>query len=289
MSTHDSTRPSSRLTSRSLRCSIAVLVSLAVVGVSTVAAAQSGAQLFATCAACHTIGGGRRVGPDLAGVTQRRTEQWLISYIRSPGALARSGDAVAAQLLRDFSPIVMPDQALSDAQIRSIIAHMSGGAATSAPEAPTPPGTPADIQRGSELFQGIQRFENRGPACTSCHHVRNDAVIGGGVLARELTRVFTRIGGGGVGAILGSPPFPVMERAYAGRTFNRGEIHALVAFLQNADAQHAFQQPRDYGLLLVLSGGGVFLGLMVLYVLFWNRRRTRSVNDAIYARQVRSV
>ena len=39
------------------------------------------------CLACHANGGGKKLGPDLAGVTKRRTERWLtmwgLSYGRS--------------------------------------------------------------------------------------------------------------------------------------------------------------------------------------------------------------
>src|SRR4030065_1033317 len=30
------------------------------------------------CSACHTVGGGRSVGPDLAGVTSTRDRAWLL-------------------------------------------------------------------------------------------------------------------------------------------------------------------------------------------------------------------
>ena len=38
----------------------------------------AGEQAFKTkCAACHTIGGGKLVGPDLKEVTTRRDDAWL--------------------------------------------------------------------------------------------------------------------------------------------------------------------------------------------------------------------
>ncbi len=45
--------------------------------------AEEGETIFqAQCAACHTIGGGPLVGPDLLGVTERRENDWLIRWIR---------------------------------------------------------------------------------------------------------------------------------------------------------------------------------------------------------------
>ena len=266
---------------------VSAVLTAAVAGLPSMASAQqTAAQLYAVCGACHTVGGGTRVGPDLAGVSDRRTEEWLLAFIKSSQTQIRAGDPAATQLFAQFNRVIMPDQALSDDQIRSILAYIKDGGPTVSRY--TRPISPADIQHGQDLYQGLARLQNGGAACNSCHEVRNDAVIGGGILAKDLTNVFSRIGGNGVGQILGAAPFPVMERAYADSPLTPDEIHAMVAFLQHADSEGAFQQPRDYGWLLVLSGSGVFAGLLLVYGLMWMRRKTRSVNQAIYDRQVRS-
>jgi hypothetical protein len=119
--------------------------------------------------------------------------------------------------------------------------------------------------------------------------VTNDAVIGGGVLAAELTSVFSRLGGATVRAILGSPPFPVMQRAYRDKALTDDEVVALVGFLEQADAEQAFHQPRDYGPKLFGAGVVGAAILLVLYSLLWGGRRKGSVNQAIYDRQVKSI
>ena len=44
--------------------------------------ASNGKSLFEQkCSACHTIGGGRLVGPDLKGVTETRSQEWLTNFI----------------------------------------------------------------------------------------------------------------------------------------------------------------------------------------------------------------
>jgi len=147
----------------------------------------------------------------------------------------------------------------------------------------------ADILRGQDLFQGKIRLANAGAACNACHEVVNDAVIGGGVLAAELTTVFSRMGMPGVGAILGRPPFPVMQAAYENKPLTEDEIRSLIAFLQYADAQHFYHRPRDYGLGLFVSGtvgGGALLGLLSFV---WRRRKQWSVYQPIYDRQLKSV
>src|ERR1700674_1793945 len=37
-----------------------------------------------SCDGCHSIGGGRRAGPDLAGVSGRRSYDWLKRWLRNP-------------------------------------------------------------------------------------------------------------------------------------------------------------------------------------------------------------
>lgn len=255
------------------------------------ARAQEGAVLFRdNCAACHTIGGGRLVGPDLQGVTARRSEAWLIPFVHSAQSVIASGDSVAVALAAEYPGLVMPDWPLTDAQIRAILVHVGSGAAA-APSAAVAPqaATPELVKLGQDLFQGRFRLANSGPSCNSCHEVINDAVIGGGVLARELTTVFTRLGGPGVRAVLGSPPFPVMQRAYHGKPLTEAEIAALIAFLEDADAQRRFHHPRDYGMQLFWAGvvgAGLLLGL---YTLAWRGRRVGPVFRAVFSRQVRSV
>ena len=241
------------------------------------------------CSVCHTIGGGRLVGPDLRGVGERRGEEWIIRFVQHSQRLVAAGDPDAVTLFEEFNSIPMPDQPLSDGQIREIIRYIQSAAPAAAVQPAVPEGaTDAQILLGQALFQGTTRFTNGGPTCNSCHEVTNDAVIGGGVLARELTTVFSRLGGPGVRAILGSPPFPVMQRAYAGKPLTDEEVVALVGFLQRADEEHALHQPRDYGPKLFASGVVGAAILVGLWSLVWRRRLTGSVNQAIYDRQIRS-
>jgi cytochrome c2 len=282
---------------------VAIAATVIAVGIaqSSPASAQdtrSGQEVFSTiCVACHTVGEGRRIGPDLAGVHERRTEAWMIEFIRSSQTVIKSGDPEAVALAEGFPGLIMPDNPVSDDQIRSILAYVreleSGAAATgvTASQSVAKPDrkvTPDDIRTGQELFQGNIRFAERGPACNSCHHVKNDAVIGGGILAKELTSVFSRMGGGGVRAILGQPPFPVMEQAYRKKPLSDDEVHSLVAFLQYADEQQSFQQPRDYGVRLAMTGAAGTTLLFGVYSLVFRRRKRASVNQAIYDRQVKS-
>jgi cytochrome c2 len=258
------------------------------------ASGQDGATIFqGTCKACHTIGGGRLVGPDLAGVSERQSEAWLIAFVQHSQAVIKSGDADAVALAAQFPGLSMPDWPLSDAEVRAVLAYIkqveSGSPAPAAAAGAGSSAGQADPVLGRNLFQGITRFANGGPACNSCHDVTHEDVIGGGILAKNLTTVFSRLGGPGVRAIVGSPPFPVMQRAFLNRPLTDPEVGALVAFLQQADAGQSLRQPLDYG--MGLFGAGVVGAAMLLglYSLIWRRRRRGPVNRAIFARQVRST
>jgi len=54
--------------------------------------------------------------------------------------------------------------------------------------------TVEDMILGRELFSGVRRLENGGPSCISCHNVRNDSIVSGGSLAKDLTDSFNRLG-----------------------------------------------------------------------------------------------
>ena len=257
--------------------------------------AQSGEELFTTsCVACHTTTNDRLVGPGLAGVQDRRDREWLLSFITEPDRMISDGDTIATRLLAEYA-VPMPNLGTTRAQAVAVLDYIATSPAptvTSATAAqPEASGRPSEDQvlLGQGLFQGTTRLANGGPTCNSCHDVTNDAVIGGGLLATELTTVFSRLGGPGVRAILGSPPFPVMQQAYEGKSLNEAEVAGLVAFLEQADAEQALHQPRDYGIRLFGFGLGGAMVLLALYSMAWGGRRKGSVNQKIFDRQVKST
>ena len=276
----------------------AVLVVGWLSGSQPAAAQESGKDIFQkSCAACHSIGGGRLVGPDLKGVNERRPEDWLLKFIKSSEKLVKAGDKTAMALLDEYK-MPMPDQALSDDQIRKLLAHIKdpgGGPAAAKESAPaSADGAKESAEHeateslGEKLFEGDVRFANGGPSCNACHHVTSDALLGGGVLASELTLVFSRMGRQGVSAILRNTPFPVMQAAYAGKEFSEKEITALVGFLQRVDQEHARQMPKEWGWRMFSAGAGGVIVLIGIFSLAGRGRKKRCVNQDIYDRQVKS-
>jgi nitrite reductase (NO-forming) len=74
------------------------------------------------CLACHSIGQGKKLGPDLAGVTQRRKDDWLAQWLAAPEKMLQT-DATAKALLKEYNNIPMPNQGLSKAEIAQYIAY----------------------------------------------------------------------------------------------------------------------------------------------------------------------
>ena len=88
-------------------------------------ALDRGQYLFATkCAACHTIGRGDRVGPDLLGVTHARDRAWLARYIQKPDEVLAAGDPIAKALFKTYKEVRMPNLILSEFEAKVVIGFL---------------------------------------------------------------------------------------------------------------------------------------------------------------------
>jgi mono/diheme cytochrome c family protein len=221
-------------------------VSASAATASTAGAAQ-GQRLFeSTCAGCHTLGGGRGVGPDLAGISARRERDFIIRYTVEPDVLHAEGHPIALELAAEY-PFPMPNVGVTRTQAEQILAYLDDRSAELAPpalapgEAPpaaTPEPTPllaGDAERGADLFTGRVRFANAGASCAACHTAAGAGPFGGGTLARDLTDLHTRLGELGVTGVLGSlTAFPVMDQVYRDKPLTDQERADLLAFFQDS-------------------------------------------------------
>ncbi len=82
--------------------------------------AEQGKSLFSTkgCTACHAQGR-RLTGPDLAGVSMRRTQAWLEQQILDPATMAQE-DPIARELMATYA-LQMPKQGLTPDETRAVI------------------------------------------------------------------------------------------------------------------------------------------------------------------------
>ena len=90
---------------------------------------------YQVCKACHTIGGGQLVGPDLKGISERRDEAWLISFVQNSQQMVQSGDEQAIKVFNENNKIPMPPNSLSDDQVRGILLYIANGGKLAAGEA----------------------------------------------------------------------------------------------------------------------------------------------------------
>ncbi len=209
--------------------------------VANAADADAGKQLFQekTCAACHSIGKGALVGPDLQGVTTRRPHEWLAQWIAAPDAMLAKKDPYAVNLLHQFHDVEMPNLGLSKSDVDNILAYLettaSGAAAQpSAPatEAASAPAVKGNPEIGKDLFTGVVRFQNGGPPCMACHSTSGIGALGGGQLGPDLTTVVARLGGpAGVDAFVAGTPTPTMKAVWSPHPLTTEDRANVVSFL----------------------------------------------------------
>lgn len=262
--------------------------------------AQDAAALFKPCSVCHSIGKGRMVGPDLSGITAKRSEDWLIKFIQSSKSVIASGDADAVAIAKEFNNTPMPDNVLTAQQIKSILVFIDGGIGntkgSSAKETELSvlqksldslikANSTTSILIGNELFNGYRRFENGGLSCASCHNASQNGY--GGLYAKDLTNAFSRLGGlAGIKGIIGIPPFPAMTLAYKDHPITEEENAYIQLYLQKTNKLNP-QGPIVQKAVLFYGGFAIGIFIVGLIILFWFKHKRRSVNHLIMKRQER--
>ena len=247
------------------------------------AIADDGAAIFnAKCAACHTIGKGKTVGPDLKGITSAEPHDWLVKWISSPSSMVSSGDATAAKLVKQY-PLQMPDLGLSQADVEAVLTYISqqsggGAGATAAAAAPAVAYPVGDSVHGRELFVGGARFKNGGAPCMSCHSISGIGALGGGTLGPDLSNAVQQYGGvSGIENILSSLPSPTMNAVWSKDPLTPQEIADVSSFIKEASVT---ERPlNSIGQLALLAIVGLVI-LAIIIATYW-RRRLLSVRIAM--------
>lgn len=253
-----------------------------------------GQKLFETrCYSCHNIGGGDKQGPDLKGLTDRRTKEWITEFTKSPVTM-KGKDAVAAELFKKYSPTIMPDQALTPEELDALITLIRELSTKN--EMFVPAGaklsreiTPDDIPAGQRLFTGQTRLTNGAAACNSCHGVNGVGALGGGSLGPDLTAANIKYRDPELITILQNPNFPTMNTIFKDRKLTDEEVVQVFAYLQhiklvNPNARvvptqaAATVEPR-----FLILGFGVTTFALVGLSLFW-RKRSHGVRKQLVRR-----
>ncbi len=240
--------------------------------------AQEAAQTFfeTNCAACHTIGAGRLIGPDLHGVNERQSREWLVKFMVDPTAVLASGDSYAQELLAASNNVPMPklpgvDTKMANALL-DYIASKSGTILEPAPVEEEIPFTAEEMNRGMDLFLGTESFLKGAPACISCHNVSNvGGFFGGGSLGPDLTTVYSRLGESrGLSAWLSSPASETMKPIFKDAQMSDSEIRALVAFfsVNGKDGVEPATQKASF----FYTGVAAAAAILLLFGFLWRGR-----------------
>ncbi len=101
---------------------------------------QDGEALFQQhCGVCHSITSKDLVGPGMAGVGDRRSEEWLTEWIHNPMKMVEEGDEQAVEVYEKFNQVPMPGfDYLSDGEISAVVQYIQ--AAKDAPQSATTAG-----------------------------------------------------------------------------------------------------------------------------------------------------
>ncbi len=228
------------------------------------------------CVACHNIGAPGVIGPDLAGVTERQTREWLINFMIDPTAVLASDDPYAKELLAaannvPMAPIPGLDRNMAIALL-DYIDEQSGVEPAPAPVVETEPFTAEEIQSGRDYFTGAASLENGAPACSACHTTYGIGAWGGGRLGPDLTQAYSRIGGRPqLQAWLSMPASAVMTPVFQNHRLTENEIRDLVAFLeaeQQGDGDEASAVTASF------TGAGLLVAalLLAMFGVVWKNR-----------------
>lgn len=102
----------------------------------------------ANCTSCHLIGGGDKTGPDLAGVSKRRSVEWIVKFMNYPEGMINGdedeedypvnkacktpackvkfeyGDKVAYSLYQLYKPNIMTEHEVDKAQVKALLKYI---------------------------------------------------------------------------------------------------------------------------------------------------------------------
>jgi cytochrome c2 len=280
--------------------SVALLATLLVFLANPVLA-QDGEQLFQQCKACHSIGQGKLLGPDLLDMSKRHDKEWIKNFIKSSQTMIKNGDPAAVAIFEEYNKLMMIDYNWPDADLEAVIKYIDSFSKQDAEgEAPVAMSdslkaaqeaeflasidTDENEAKGKALFDGSRNFKNGGAACIACHHVNALDKVHGGLLSKDLSNTFSRIGGfAGIKGILSSPPYPSMKDAYAHAAITEDESIQLQVFLMRADKKGEIAQASVFDLMK--QGIIGFVVLLIIISLVWFKRKKRSVNYHIIQRQ----
>ena len=139
------------------------------------------------CAACHTIGGGEAIGPDLKGVAATRDRRWLERFIATPDKVFADHDPVAETLLARYKQVRMPNLSLTERDAGMLIDYIARASADVVPStnvvsAPTPDSQAGNAKALVESYLRLQQAlatDTLDTVADAARTIATEAVIAG--------------------------------------------------------------------------------------------------------------
>jgi ubiquinol-cytochrome c reductase cytochrome c subunit len=258
-----------------------LLLVAVVLAASIVLLAQGSASTYfeQNCTACHTIGGGASVGPDLKNVTQRAPRHWLVEFIRDPDAKINARDPYATKIVAEAQGAAMtPFPEVTEESGEALLEYIdqqSGAASTAAPT------IAGDSGRGRELFLGKRRLSNGAAACIACHQA-SGLPLAGGRLGPDLSTAHERLGGDrGLASWLQKPPTRMMSTVFRSAPITAEEAADLTAFLGASSENSTRLSVAPLRRVQAIGIAGSLLAFLIAGVIWRGRIATHGVRAGV--------
>lgn len=111
---------------------------------------ETGEKIFKDlCAACHTTTDQTLMGPGLKGITDKKSEEWLIKWVKNSQELIDTKDKDAVEIFEKFNKIPMPPFAqLSDDDIKGVLSYANDSQSATSADASAQTAAPATSENG---------------------------------------------------------------------------------------------------------------------------------------------
>lgn len=198
------------------------------------------AKFMDACAACHTIGGGELVGPDLAGVAT-----WTRADLtRAIKRMEPEAGPMSDGLIEDLTALLQDPNAK---------ARLDAAAVASAKTPAAQPET-GSVALGRELFEGVHPLQGKGLACAACHSLDDEPHT----LGPSLRTVHAKMGKVGLASAIEKARFKIMAPVYRLHPITRQEALHLAAYLGSIESRPA---PPSLAIFWIGAAGTVFFAL----------------------------
>jgi nitrite reductase (NO-forming)/hydroxylamine reductase len=151
-----------------------------------VATAHPGQETFdRVCFACHSIGEGPRVGPDLKDIQMRREREWLVRWMQDPVGMGQT-DSIGQAILAEWNNVPMAPPNLDDQEISDVLDYIAavstGEIALAAEESGPIELSDEDFARGQQIF-----FDR----CAGCHGTLRAGATGPNIQPERTAQIGT--------------------------------------------------------------------------------------------------